>query len=102
MQFATCSLLHAVCYMQFGTCSLLHAVRYMQLGTDLSWLRLMEDFGLFLFLSELALSCMEAEGREGEGGGGRGKGGEWRKFIPTRTYMYIVHIHCILDNPHKN
>ena len=35
----------------------------------------MEDFGLFLFLSEFALSCMEAEGREVEGGGWRGGGG---------------------------
>ena len=35
----------------------------------------MEDFGLFLFLSEFALSCMEAEGREVEGGGWRGEGG---------------------------
>ena len=68
--YSTChsyGMLHAVCYM------------YMLLGTDLSWLRLMEDFGLFLFLSELALSCMEAEGREVEGGGWRGEGGEGRE-----------------------
>ena len=30
-------------------------------STHLSWLILTDDFGRFLFLSELALSCMEAE-----------------------------------------
>ena len=97
MQFATCSLLHAVCYMQFGTavwyCSLLHAVCYMQLGTDLSWLRLMEDFGLFLFLSELALSCMEAEGREVEGGGWRGEGGSVERIHESQVYSH-KDTHC--------
>lgn len=67
--------------------SLLHCA--LSLLTDFSWLRLTEDLGLFLFLSELALSCMEAgereggkEGREGEEEGVRGgRGREYTDLI---------------------